>query len=128
MNKTGPLPKISDAEYEIMKIIWKNKKMTAYEVIEKIDPKFNWNDKTIKTMLNRLLKKHVIDYEKQGKHYIYYPIIKEEEYRVVETKSFIKKIFNGSLNTLVASFLKEAKLSSEEIDELKKILEEKEEE
>lgn len=126
MIKLEQLPKISDAEYEIMKIIWKYKKITAVEVIEKVDAKLDWNDKTIKTMLNRLLKKKVIDYERQGKHYIYFPIVKQDEYRVVETKSFVKKIFDGSLNTLVASFLKEETLSREEIDELKRMLDEKE--
>lgn len=128
MNKKKQLPKISDAEYEVMKIIWKYKRIMANEVVEKIDPKFDWNVKTIKTMINRLLKKNVIDYEKQGKYYIYYPLIKEEDYRVVATKSFVEKIFNGSLNTMFASFLKETKLSSDEIYELKKLLEEKEEE
>ncbi|GAA0182476.1 BlaI/MecI/CopY family transcriptional regulator [Clostridium sediminicola] len=127
MKKTEQMPKISDAEYEIMKIIWEYKRIMAHEVIEKIDPRFNWNDKTVKTMLNRLLKKNVIDYEKQGKYYIYYPITKEEDYRMVETQSFIKKIFNGSINTMLVSFLKDTKLSSNEIDELKKILENKEE-
>ncbi|QZY56837.1 BlaI/MecI/CopY family transcriptional regulator [Crassaminicella profunda] len=127
MNKKKQLPKISDAEYEVMKIIWEYKKIMANEVVEKIDPKFDWNAKTIKTMINRLLKKHVIDYEKQGKYYIYYPLIKEEDYQVVATQSFIEKIFNGSLNTMFASFLKETKLSNDEINELKKILEEKEE-
>lgn len=127
MNRKKQIPKISDAEYEIMKIIWKYKWIKASEIIEKVDPKFEWNNKTIKTMINRLLKKQVIDYEKQGKYYIYYPVVEEEEYKKVETKSFIKKLYNGSLNAMFVSFLKETKLSKDEINELRKLLKEKEE-
>ncbi|BES64973.1 BlaI/MecI/CopY family transcriptional regulator [Gottschalkiaceae bacterium SANA] len=127
MHNKEQYPKISDAEYEIMKIIWEHKKITAHEVIDHIDPQFNWSDKTIKTMLNRLIKKRVLDFEKHGNYYSYYPITKEEDYRKIETQSFVQKIFNGSLNTMVSSFLRDADLSSDEINELKKILGEKEE-
>lgn len=126
MSKNKEYQQISDAEYEIMKIIWQYKRIKASDIIQNVDKDFNWNDRTIKTMLNRLLKKNVISYDKDGKSYIYYSLVNEEDYKSIESKTFIKKVFDGSLISMFSSFLKESDLSKKEIDDLKKLLEEKE--
>ncbi|PAB59071.1 BlaI/MecI/CopY family transcriptional regulator [Anaeromicrobium sediminis] len=118
------IPKISDSEYEIMKIIWKNHPIKSNDIIQQIDQGHNWSEKTIKTMINRLLKKEVISYKKDGKSYLYYPLVEESNYRKLENESFLKKVYNGSINVMFASFIKDMKLSDKDINELKMILEE----
>ncbi|WP_273320808.1 BlaI/MecI/CopY family transcriptional regulator [Vallitalea guaymasensis] len=118
------IPKISDSEYEIMKIIWKTHPIKSQEIIDLVDVHKNWSEKTIKTIINRLLKKGAIGYEKESKAYLYYPLIKEVDYRKIENQSFLKKVYNGSFNAMIVNFVKDMKLSSQEIDELKKLLDE----
>ncbi|BAH05405.1 hypothetical protein CKR_0354 [Clostridium kluyveri NBRC 12016] len=113
---------ISDAELEIMKIIWKSPNITANKIIEKLKGKTEWKPNTIKTLINRLLNKGAIDFQKEGKEYYYYNLINEEEYKISESKSFLNKIFNGSLNLMLMNFIKTKNLSEKDIEELKKIL------
>lgn len=118
------IPKISDSEYEIMKLIWKKYPVRSQEIVEQVDARYDWNEKTIKTMINRLLKKGAIDYKKDGKSYLYYPLIKEGDYRKMENESFLKRVYNGSINAMFVNFIKDMKLSTQEIDELKNLLDE----
>lgn len=113
---------ISDAELEIMKIIWKNPNITANKIIEKLKGKTEWKPNTIKTLINRLLNKKAVDFYKEGKEYYYYSLINEEEYKILESKSFLNKIFNGSMNLMLMNFIKTKNLSEKDIEELKKIL------
>lgn len=122
MNKK--IPKISDSEYKIMKLIWKQNPIKSQDIVEQIDVRNGWSEKTIKTMINRLLKKEAIDFKKDGKAYLYYPLIKENDYKKMENDSFLKRVYNGSLNAMFAHFIKDMKLSSQEIDELKNLLNE----
>lgn len=113
---------ISDSELEIMKIIWDNPKITANKIAEELDSSFHWAHTTTKTLINRLLKKGEIGFEKLGKEYNYYPLIDKNNYINIESKSFLKKIFNGSINSMLLNYVKNEKLSEKEIDELKNIL------
>lgn len=118
------MPKISEAEWEILKIIWGNPKITAVRIIESLKNKEEWKASTIKTLINRLLTKEVIGFEKQGKEYLYYALIKENECVIKESESFLDRVFNGSINSMVSNFVKSQKLSKKEIDELRNILDE----
>jgi BlaI family penicillinase repressor len=116
------LPKISDSEWEIMKIIWQNDSITSTKIINELQEKTNWKSSTIKTLINRLLNKEAISFTKKGKEYYYFSIVSEEECIKKESKSFLSKVFNGSLNSMVVNFVKSQKLTKTEIDELKSIL------
>lgn len=113
---------ISDSEKFIMDILWQNSPLTAKEIIKQIDEMVKWQDKTVKTLINRLLKKQAISFEKQGREYCYYPLIGQEEYLQTETQNFIRRMFNGKVSSLVAAFAKKQKLSNQEIDDLKALL------
>lgn len=117
------IPQISDAEWHVMKILWNNSPMTAMNVIKRLDESKNWKPKTVKTLLRRLVDKKAIDYIIEGRTYCYRPLVKENECVKAETQSFLEKVFNGSLKLLVESFIKEGRLSPEELQSLKKILE-----
>ena len=73
-------PQISEAEYEIMKIIWSDSPISTNEVCEKAPKSHNWSNKTIHTLLSRLVAKHAISYEQRGRMYYYYPIISQKKY------------------------------------------------
>ncbi|MBE5980242.1 MAG: BlaI/MecI/CopY family transcriptional regulator [Paenibacillaceae bacterium] len=120
------LPKISEAEWEIMKLIWKSNPITSEEIINLLSGRMMWSAQTIKTFITRLIKKEVIGFEKKGRVYYYYPLLSEEECIRSENKSFLKKVYDGALNMLFTKFLEE-ELSMEQIEELERILKDKKE-
>lgn len=114
--------KISEAEWEIMKIIWRKAPVTSDEIIEDLSSKKDWTSKTVKSFLNRLLNKQVIGYEKSGRNYLYHPLLSEEECIDMESKSFLDRIYDGAVEMLFSHYLKNEKLSNQEIENLQKIL------
>lgn len=107
--------KISDAELEVMKIIWNKKSTTSLEIIKELNYK-KWSDNTTRTLLNRLvIKKAVGISKKEGKTYIYVPLIKEKEYKAKVTKQFIDKLFNGSFLEFLTFLIKNDSQSYQEI-------------
>ncbi|NLC44446.1 MAG: BlaI/MecI/CopY family transcriptional regulator [Clostridiales bacterium] len=119
------VPQISDSEWKVMKVIWDKPPYTAKRVIEELSSSSDWQPKTIKTLLSRLVKKGVLGYDNQDRSYLYYPLFKEEECIREENHSFLERVYNGSLNLMLTKFIKEGELTEDEIDELKKILDEK---
>ncbi|MED0669713.1 BlaI/MecI/CopY family transcriptional regulator [Aneurinibacillus aneurinilyticus] len=120
------LSKISEAEWEVMKILWSKSPQTANEVIDALEGQKEWKPKTVRTLISRLLQKKVISYHQEtNKTYLYYPLVSQDDYLQVETQSFLKRLYGGALKPLLVNFLQEQKLSSEEINELKRILDDK---
>jgi|LGOV01.1.fsa_nt_gb BlaI family penicillinase repressor len=115
---------ITDSEYEIMKIIWKEHPIGSKMIINELSTRMEWTAQTIKTLINRLLKKEAITYVKQGKSYLYSPLVDRDSYLKQENESFMKKFYNNSINDLLCNFVKNQKLSEKEIDELKALLNE----
>lgn len=119
------IPKISESEWEIMKIIWRDNPITSEKIVNFLHGKVSWTEQTIKTFINRLVKKGVVGFEKSGRQYLYYPLISQKECIREESKSFLNRVFNGAIGMMMSNFLEEAQLSDKEIEKLKKILEEK---
>lgn len=110
--------RISDAELEVMKIIWKEKEVTSIEVIKNLK-NFNWNDNTVRTLINRLISKKAVGIsKKEGKTYTYVPLIKENEYRLKRSETFLKQFYKGSLKDMVLNFIDNNQLSEKEWQEL----------
>ncbi|WP_289141812.1 BlaI/MecI/CopY family transcriptional regulator [uncultured Brevibacillus sp.] len=120
------LPRISDSEWEIMKVIWAKSPATAADVIHALRDNKSWKEKTIKTLISRLLQKGILTYEQVNRVYYYTPTISEEECKRTERESFLQRVYGGALKPMLVHFLQEEKLSSQEIAELKKILSDKE--
>jgi BlaI family penicillinase repressor len=116
------LPRISEAEWEIMKICWESAPITANEMIEKLKGHVSWQPKTVKTLISRLLKKQAIAFEKDDRVYRYYPLISKEDCIREENHSFLKRVYNGELNVMLTSFLSSRQLSEKDIEGLKQIL------
>lgn len=113
---------ISDAEYEIMEIIWAKNPISTKEIDEEIMKTSNWNVSTIHTLISRLDKKGVISHQQKGKLYFYTPVIKKDEYINSESKSFLTKFFNGAAKKMVMNFIDNKMLTDSELEELKAIL------
>ena len=122
-----PIPKISETECEVMQVLWAKSPLSSGEIIEALaaaDP--TWHPKTAKTLLNRLVKKKALGFQKDGRAYLYRPLVKEAECVKAVSESFLDRVFGGSLTPLLAHFVEHRKLSAAEIRELKRLLEEKE--
>ena len=118
----SPLPQISEAEFEVMKVIWKYAPINTNEVTEHLIKTTNWNPKTIHTLLKRLVAKGAITYEKQSRIFVYTPVVQEKEYVSQESTSFLKRYFDGDISAMVSSYLESDNLSEAEINSLRDIL------
>ncbi|WP_434291416.1 BlaI/MecI/CopY family transcriptional regulator [Clostridium botulinum] len=121
------MPKISAAEWEVMKLLWKESPLTSEKIINSLTEKMDWSTQTVKTFITRLLKKEAIGFEKVGRAYNYYPLISEDECIKAENQSFLQKVYDGAVGMLFTRFLEEESLSEEEIEELEQILKDKKE-
>ncbi len=119
----GTLPQISEAEYEVMKIVWKYAPVSTNEITEKLLRTTAWSPKTIQTLIKRLVAKGALTYEKQSRMFVYTPLINENEYVRQESSSFLKRFYDGNITTMLSAYIKDEKLSKEEIEQLRSILE-----
>ena len=120
------VPQISGTEWQVMKVLWAKSPLTANEVILELAGFTSWKPNTVKTLLGRLVRKKALAFDKDGRTYAYYPLVAEAECVKAESRSFLDKVFAGSLSGMVARFLEEETLTSEELAELKELLERKE--
>jgi BlaI family penicillinase repressor len=122
------LPKISESEWVVMRVLWSKSPLAAQEVFEQLDATTKWKPKTIKTLIDRLVKKGAVKYEKDGRRYLYYPAVGRDECVTTERRSFVRRVYGGITKPMLAAFLEDAELSAEDIAELKEILKQKAEE
>ena len=116
------VPKISESEWLVMKVIWDENPISSNRVVDILSDSTQWNPKTIKTLLSRLVKKGAVGYENEGRSYLYYPLIEEQVLVKAESKSFLKRVFRGALKPMIATMVESEDLSDEEIEELKRLL------
>ena len=115
---------ISDAEAVVMDVLWKRSPLSAEDVVASLSSRQDWQEATVKTLLNRLLKKGAIDAEKDGRRYLYAPVLQREAWVQGESESLLDRVFGGRVAPLVAHFSEQRKLSRKDIAELRKLLEE----
>jgi BlaI family penicillinase repressor len=120
------IPKISDAEWRIMRLLWKESPRSAIQLAEDLSGEIDWSIQTIKTLLNRLVEKKALTYHKKSRAFYYSPLVSEEEVIRAERDSFLSRVYKGALKPLLTGFLEDKSLSKDEIAALKKILEDKE--
>lgn len=119
------LGKISDAEMEIMKIIWrKNIRVTTADILEELPKENSWKTTTVMTLISRLIEKGVLDVMKIGKLNHYSSKITEEEYKAIQTDNFLEDMHNGSVKNFIATLFNNKKIGKEDISDLKKWLKE----
>lgn len=114
--------KISDAEWLVMKIIWEKPSATARQIIEAVVPETGWNPKTVKTLLNRLMTKKMIGFTNQERSYYYFPIAAKSQCIEEELSGLLNKMDYGSNVNIIIALIRNSRLSSEEIADIKKEL------
>lgn len=117
---------ISDAEWQVMNVIWNRQPLSSQEVVDALTAETDWAPATIKTMLHRLVKKSVLTFETQGNRYVYRASVRRRQCVKQASKSFLRRVFEGEPAPLLAHFLKSSRLTPEEIADLRRILDEQE--
>lgn len=115
---------ISDAESVVMDVLWKRQPLSAEDVVASLSGQQDWQEATVKTLLNRLLNKGAISAEKDGRRYLYAPVLQREAWVQGESESLLERMFGGRVAPLVAHFSEQRKLSRKDIADLRKLLEE----
>ena len=121
----GDIPKISEAEWEVMKVVWLDSPRTSSQIIEALEKTKDWKPKTIKTLISRLVTKNALGFKEEGRKYLYYHLVNENECIRAENQTFLSKVYNGAIKNMLVSFIKESDLSKEDIEDLKRILDER---
>jgi len=119
---------ISPAELEVLKVLWQQAPISANQVVERLADASTWHEKTVKTLLNRLVAKQAVSFEKDGRMYLYSPVVQQTDYQHKESQSFIQRVFAGRLAPLVAGFARHEQLSKDDVAELKALLQQWEQE
>ena len=117
---------ISEAESVVMEVLWRQSPLAAEEVVAQLarDHDHDWQEATIKTLLNRLLKKGAIKASKDGRRYLYTPVLQRQAWMLGESQGLLERLFDGRVAPLVAHFSEHRKLSRKDIADLRKLLEE----
>lgn len=112
---------ISEAELEIMEVLWKESKpLTIQAICDSIDGE-KWKYNTVGTMLLRLADKEAVSFEKIGRVIYYSPLLKREDYKKEQTSQLISKLYNGSARELAVSILGSGEITAQDLDEIKKM-------
>jgi BlaI family penicillinase repressor len=117
--------RISDAEWQVMQVVWEHKAATAAEVIAALAQTTGWQHRTIRTLLARLVDKGALAAEADGNRYLYRPRVCRDRCVRDESRSFLNKVFGGDAAELLAHFARGADIAPEQIEELKRLLDEK---
>ncbi len=115
---------ISEAESRVMHILWAQGPSTADEVFAAIGGEADWQESTVKTLLNRLLKKGAVAAEAEGRRYRYRPMLEESQWMLDTSSGMLDRLFGGRVAPLVAHFSQHGKLSRDDIAELRRLIEE----
>ncbi len=116
------LPQISEAEFEVMKIVWKFAPVNTNEITEQLLKTTAWSPKTIQTLIKRLVTKGALTYEKQGRVFVYTPLVKEREYVNQESRSFLKRFYGGEISAMLSAYIESDQLSKDELEKLRVLL------
>jgi BlaI family penicillinase repressor len=116
--------RVTDAESRIMEALWRRGPLTADEIVAEVAPAEQWGEATVKTLVNRLLKKKAIQSAKiEGRHH-YQPLLQRADYVQAESQGLLDRLFDGQLAPLVSHFAEHRALSPDDITRLKRLIEE----
>lgn len=119
---------ISEAESVVMEVLWQRCPQTSEEVLAALGERQQWQEATVKTLLNRLLNKGAIEAQKDGRRYLYSPLLRREDWVMGESESLLARLFDGRVAPLVAHFSQHRKLSAADVAELRRLVDSLDEE
>jgi len=113
---------ITEAESVVMEVLWTRSPMPTEDVITALEGEQHWQEATIKTLLNRLLKKKAIRAAKDGRRFLYSPVITRDDWVLSESKGLLDRLFAGRVAPLAAHFSRQGKLTKRDIADLKRLI------
>ncbi len=116
------VPEIADAEWRVMKLLWGRSPQSAAELTEALAPETSWKPATVKTLLSRLVSKKAIAYDKDGKQFLYRPVVGEGDCVRAESRSFLDRVFGGALTPMVAHMVEGGRVSPDELRRLRELI------
>lgn len=114
---------VSEAESTVMEVLWRRHPLSAEDIVAELAGASGWAAPTIKTLINRLLNKGAIRAEKDGRRYLYSPVLAREAWVGEQSESLVKRLFGGRVAPLVAHFSEHGRLTKKDIDELRRLIE-----
>ncbi len=117
--------KIAASEWAVMRVVWEEHPVTANTIIEVLSKSTDWTPETIRTLINRLMKKGVLGHEREGRAYVYTPLVDEADCVRSESQSFLQRVYGGAAKPMLVGLIEECDLSAEDIESLRDILDKK---
>jgi BlaI family transcriptional regulator, penicillinase repressor len=113
---------ISEAESRVMEVLWQQAPLSSEQIVAAIQKHSDWHEKTIRTLLNRLLGKGAVEASRDGRRYLYTPLLSRAQWQSQESHSLLDRVFGGRVAPLLAHFSQHEKLSAKDIAELRKLI------
>lgn len=113
---------ITDAEWDVMQVVWSGGQVSAADVISELTKKKGWNHRTVRTLLSRLVDKEILTYEVDGNRYVYKARVTRQRCVRTEGRSFVNKVFGGDVKSLLLHFVDDAGLDAEDLKKLREAL------
>jgi len=121
MRKPAP-PAISEAESQVMELLWQNAPQGSEELVTALQPGTGWHENTVRTLLNRLVRKRAVRAKREGRRYLYSPLLTREQWQAAESRSLLDRVFGGRVAPLLVHFSRNEKLSAKDVAELRKLV------
>jgi BlaI family transcriptional regulator, penicillinase repressor len=118
----GQQPKISEAEMQLLQLLWDESPLGATEIADRVPSERGWTITTVKTLLSRLVAKGALTAKPQGRKYLYAPAIERDDVAVSQARGLIDRLFGGRVSPLVAQLAEQQELDEQDIAELEKIV------
>lgn len=119
------IPKISNAEWEVLQTLWVKGEASAADIILALEKTTAWKQTTVRTLLSRLVKKGAIGFRPEVGGYVYFALVSEAQCAAMERRTFLQKVYRGDYRSMLAAFLTEERLTPEDLDALRELLEDR---
>jgi len=114
--------KISEAEMQVLQLLWQDSPLGASEVAGRLPESLNWTLQTVKTLLSRLVAKGALTTEQQGRRYLYRPAIEQSAIAARQAGGLVDRLFGGRVSPLVAQLAEQRKLDPQDLEELEALV------
>ena len=122
MRRGHTSPSITEAESVVMEVLWRRSPLPTEAVVAALEGEQRWQESTIKVLLNRLLGKKVIRADKEGRRFLYSPLVSRDDWLLAESKGLLDRFFAGRVAPLAAHFSRHGKLTRRDVADLKRLI------
>lgn len=126
MPEPSSAPKITEAEWTVMRVFWELGEASLGDVVRALEDKLHWKPRTVQSLMRRLVEKGALVSESQGRDFRYRPAVAQDECQLDEGKTFLQRVFDGRLTPFVAAMVEKEEISQDEIRELRALLDQAE--